>query len=159
MKFHVRYIDTSDWRPGKTGDHWMPLIDLDEKQYALGNHKINTVYSVTEIAKDAENSKIEDATYLLNKSVYINVRRLMEYVWEGWDYESASLLDYATEIATEIKTNLETNLWNPWGLIPTDIHLVVIRRVHEDSVFWLNNIFYIGDEPESLISGDIIELI
>jgi len=154
MRFNIRYIDTSDWAAGKTGDHWSPQIDLESKQYILGKDKINMIYSVV----GSSNLKIEDATFVINKLVYINFRRLKEYIWEKWDYETSSLLDYATDVAIKIKHNIEHDIWNPWDHIPSEINLVIVRRVHHSEILWINNLFYLGKDPEADLNGDILDL-
>jgi hypothetical protein len=159
MQFNIRYLDISDWIFGERGDRWCPLIPIDALQYALKKQKINRIYSIynpTYYGSDASN--IEDATYLLNKSVYISFRRLMEINWKKWGFTSEIPASYAIEIANEIKTNLINDYWNPWGHIPLEINLLIIRRIHGSKVFWINNAFYIGNDPEAAIDGDVIVL-
>ena len=73
MKFYVRYIDTPDWLHSESLAHWCPVIPLDLEQYVLKKQKINNIYSVL----NDKFYRTEEATTVLNKSLYLKLRKLM----------------------------------------------------------------------------------
>jgi len=144
-------MDISDWTLGETGTHWSPKIPLDRNQYLRDREKLDTIYSLV----GSGISKVEDATYVKGEDILLNIRRLMEYSWDKWGFQTGTTLDYATEVATRINYNLVSATWNPWGYLPPELNLVIVRRVHESDIFWLNNFFYIGEDPEA---SDVINI-
>ena len=145
MLFHIRYIDTSDWLQGKAASFWNPVIHLDISQYFDNKQKINSIYSVI----DDKFYGTEEATSIINKSLYLKLRKLMEHYWKAWGYDTSYVENYAAELAQLIKYNLESYTWNPWNYIPSDINLVIVRRLHKSRVVWLGNAFYLGIDPEA----------
>jgi len=144
MIFNVRYIDTSDWIQGNTGTFWSPIIPLDLSQYIVDKERINEIYSV--VGGNVYN--IETATDVINKSLYMKFRKLMVHYWGVWGYSSTSPEDYAEEIAIKIKSKLESEGY-PWDSLPEKINLVIVRRIWGTKVVWLNNAFYLGEDPEA----------
>lgn len=144
MIFNVRYIDTFDWIQGEDS-HWSPVIPLDLAQYVVEKQKINDIYSVV----GGGFYKVENSTATINKSLYLRFRKLMEHYWNVWGYTSQTPSVYAEEIANKIKDKLESDSWNPWGEIPQKLNLVIVRRTFKGEVVWINNAFYIGEDPEA----------
>jgi len=144
MIFNVRYIDTFDWLQGEDS-RWSPVIPLDLFQYVSNHQKINDIYNVAGDNIDL----IESSITTINKSLYLSFRKLMEYYWEQWRYTSRTPSVYAVEIANKIKDKLDSDSWNPWGDIPQKLNLVIVRRTFEGEVIWINNAFYIGEDPEA----------
>jgi len=154
MIFNVRYFDVTKWDFGKTEEHWCPSLHLEKEQYSFKREQINSVYTVV----GGGLSRIEDATFLTKKSAHINLRKLMQHHWKSWGYTAENSAIYALEIATTIKDEIESDSWNPWGHVPPKLNLVVIRRLVGSEVVWMSNTFYLGSDPESFISGDVINV-
>jgi len=154
MIFNVRYLDITKWTFGRTEEFWCPSVHLEKDQYSFKKKQINSVFSVV----GGGLPRVEDATYITRKKANINVRKLMEHHWESWGYTAKDTSTYAEELATLIKEKIESDSWNPWGHIPPKLNLVIIRRMVGEDVLWLTNVFYLGSDPESFISGDIINI-
>ena len=143
MKFNIRYIDTSDWLYGEIQDFWIPSIQLDKTQYLLKNNKINEIYSVV------DSGSVIEATSILNKNIYLTLRRFTESNLGNIGYDVSSKENYALDISQKIKYNIVNRIWTNYEVVPKEINLIIVRRVFSESVIWLNNAFYLGSDPEA----------